>query len=152
MHRFTILLLALALSITSAVRAQTNAVKPAEMRRIIGRDTPAHQAAKKFLRGTNLGNYLEAPPGQDWGARYSEDDFVHIKSEGFDHVRLPIAWHHYAGPAPDFKLSDDIYAKADFLVTNALRHDLNVIVNIHHFDEFTSNPAAFTNKFYALWR
>ena len=76
--------------------AQTNPVKPAlpEMRRIANRNTPAHQAAKKFLRGTNLGNYLEAPPGQDWGARYSEQDFVHIKAEGFDHVRLPVAWHH----------------------------------------------------------
>src|SRR2546430_13012370 len=40
---------------------------------------------------------LEAPPGQDWGARYSEQDFVHIEAEGFDHVRLPIGWHHYAG-------------------------------------------------------
>ena len=25
-------------------------------------------------------------------------------------------------------------------------------MNIHHFDEFTSNPSAFANKFYALWR
>ncbi len=83
---------------------------------------------------------------------YSEQDVVHIKAEGFDHVRLPIAWHHYTGPAPEFKLSDDIFAKADFLVTNALKHGLNVIVNIQHFDEFTSNPPAFRNKFYALWR
>ena len=122
------------------------------MPRIASRSTPAHRAAKKFLRGTNLGNYLEAPPGQDWGARYSEADFVHIKAEGFDHVRLPIAWHHYAGPAPGYKLSDEIYARADFLVTNPLKHGLNVIVNIHHFDAFTSNPPAFTNQFYALWR
>src|SRR5882762_6883511 len=136
------------------VNAQPNRVKPAlsEMRRVASRNTPAHQAAKKFLRGTNLGNYLEAPPGQDWGARYSEQDFVHIKAEGFGHVRLPIAWHHYAGPAPDFRLSDDIYAKADFLVTSALKHGLKVIVNIHHFDEFTSNPPGFAIKFYALWR
>src|SRR5438876_1503141 len=109
---------------TCFVHTQTNLVRAAspEMRRIAGRSTAAHQAAKKFLRGANLGNYLEAPPGQDWGARYSEQDFVHIKAEGFDHVRLPIAWHHYTGSAPDFKLSDDIFAKADFLVTNALKH------------------------------
>jgi endoglucanase len=29
---------------------------------------------------------------------------------------------------------------------------LNVIVNIHHFDDFTTDPAANTNKFFALWR
>jgi endoglucanase len=123
-----------------------------ELRPLTGHDTPAHRAAKKFLRGTNLGNYLEAPPGQDWGAKYTEADFLHIKAEGFDHVRLPIAWHHYAGTEPDFRLSDVIYARADSLVTNALKQGLNVIVNIHHFDEFTSKPPAFTNKFYALWR
>ena len=132
--------------------AQTNVVRPADLRRVSGRNTAGYQAARKFLRGTNLGNYLEAPPGQDWGARYSEQDFVQIKAEGFDHVRVPIAWHHYAGPPPEFKLSDAIYAKTDLLVTNALKHGLNVIVNIQHFDEFTSNPPACTNKFYAIWR
>src|SRR5262245_15644796 len=65
-------------------------------------DTPAHRAAARFRRGINLANYLEAPRGQDWGARYSAQDFVWIKQEGFDHVRLPIAWHHYAGPGPEF--------------------------------------------------
>ena len=151
MRPATKLIFPLALGV-SCLFAQTNPAKPTEMRRLTGRDTPAHRAAKKFLRGTNLGNYLEAPLGQDWGAKYSAEDFVHIKAEGFDHVRLPIAWHHYAGPAPGFTLSDEIYGRADFLVTNALRHGLNVIVNIQHFDAFTSNPPALTNKFYAIWR
>jgi endoglucanase len=135
--------------------AKARAVVPPdyhEMRRITGQSSPAHRAAKRFLRGTNLGNYLEAPPGQDWGAKYSEADFVHIKAEGFDHVRLPIAWHYYAGTTPDFRVSDEIYSKADFLVTNALKNGLNVIVNIHHFDEFTSNPPAYAKEFHALWR
>lgn len=124
----------------------------AEMKRILDRDTPAHRAAKKFMRGANLGNYLEAPPDQNWGARYTVDDFVHIRAEGFDHVRLPIAWHHYTGPGPEFKLAEAIYAKADFLVTNALRHELNVIVNLHHFNEFSRDPAGQKEKFYAIWR
>jgi hypothetical protein len=51
-----------------------------EMRPLTGHSTAAHRAAKKFLHGTNLGNYLEAPPGQDWGAKYAETDFVHIKA------------------------------------------------------------------------
>jgi hypothetical protein len=73
--------------------AKTRAVVPPdyrEMRPLTGRTTPAHRAAKKFLRGTNLGNCLEVPPGQDWGVKYTEADFVHIKAEGFDHVRLPV--------------------------------------------------------------
>ncbi len=122
-----------------------------EMRRL-NSSTPGFAAASHFQRGVNLGNYLEAPPGQDWGMHYSRQDFVNIKKEGFDHVRLPIAWHHYTGQAPDFKLSSEIYEKVDFLVTNALNEGLNVIVNIHHFDAFTSDPAAQMNKFYALWK
>ena len=117
-----------------------------------GGNSPAHLAAKQFLRGANLGNYLEAPPKANWGAKYTADDFVNIQGEGFDHVRVPIAWHHYAGPSPEFKLAAEIFAQADFLITNALNHGLNVILNIHHFDEFTSEPAAHTEKFYALWR
>src|SRR5262245_8368588 len=88
--------------------AQTNPLPL--LQRIANRDSLAHRAAKKFLRGVNLGNYLEAPPTQNWGATYSRADFVQIRAEGFDHVRLPIAWHHYTGPGPDFKLSDQIFA------------------------------------------
>jgi endoglucanase len=134
--------------------AQNNSVPgtTAEMRSITNRNSPAHQSARKFMRGANLGNYLEAPPKQNWGAKYTADDFIHIRAEGFDHVRIPIAWNHYAGPAPDFKLSDDIYGKVDFLVTNALNQQLAVIVNIHHFDDFTKDPMAQTAKFYGIWR
>jgi len=125
---------------------------PPEMIRLTNRQSPAHEALKQFRRGANLGNYLEAPKGQDWGSHYTEADFDHIKSEGFDHVRLPIRWNDYAGPAPAFELSTEIFAKVDFLVTNALQRGLSVIVNIHHFDEFTSDPQGQTMKFLALWR
>jgi endoglucanase len=133
-------------------QSQSDAVNPVEMKRIAGRDTAAHRAAKRFLRGANLGNSLEVAPGQNWGVHYSVEDFIHIKAEGFDHVRIPVGWHHYAGPAPDFKLSGEIFSKTDFLVTNALAHGLNVIVNIHHFDEFTADPTALTAKFHSIWR
>jgi len=111
-----------------------------------------HEALKKFRRGANLGNYLESPRGQNWGMRYSATDFDHIKAEGFDHVRVPIRWNDYAGPAPEFKLPAEIFTKVDFLVTNALQRGLAVIVNIHHFDEFTTDPAGQTPKFLALWK
>jgi endoglucanase len=123
-----------------------------EMRPVAGRDTPAHRAAKRFRRGANLGNYLEAPPGQDWGARYTAEDFKHIQQEGFDHVRLPVAWHHYTGPGPEFKLGPAIFAKVDPLVNWAKERGLNVILNIHHFDAFTSDPKKHRDKFLALWR
>ena len=77
------------------------AARPAgfrEMRRIEGRSSPAHLAAKRFLRGANLANSLEAPPGQDWGGHYSAEDLRLIKNEGFDHVRIPDRLASLHGP------------------------------------------------------
>ena len=127
-------------------------IRPDPVSRAKTPESPAHEAARHFMRGANLGNYLEAPKGTSWGASYTVSDFENMKREGFDHVRLPIRWNDYAGPGPEFKLSTEIFAKADFLVTNALRQKLAVIVNIHHFDEFTDAPDAHTNKLTSLWR
>lgn len=115
-------------------------------------DSPAHSALKHFRKGANFGNYLEAPRGRAWGATYSERDLDAMKREGFDHVRLPVRWNDYAGPGPEFKIEPQLFGKVDFLVTNALSRGLSVILNIHHFDDLTTEPQAHTAKFYALWR
>jgi endoglucanase len=115
-------------------------------------DSPAHIALKRFSKGANFGNYLEAPRGASWGARYSERDLDTVKAEGFDHVRLPVRWNAYAGAAPDFTIETQLFNKVDHLVTNAISRSLNLILNIHHFDEFTRDPQAQTARFYALWQ
>src|SRR6185369_1786881 len=123
-----------------------------EMQRIASTNTPAHQAALKFARGINLGNYLESIPNSGGQLSYTAQDFTLIRAEGFDHVRVPIAWHYYLGPAPDYTLSSSIFSKVDFLVTNAMSKGLGAILDIHHFDDFTANPPGWTNQFYAIWR
>jgi endoglucanase len=130
------------------------AARPAgfkEMRRVEGRSSPAHQAARRFLRGVNLANSLEAPPGQDWGAHHSARDLRLIKNEGFDHVRIPVAWHHYTGPGPEFRINPQIFSRVDELVDAGLREKLAVLVNIHHFDDFSRDPTAQTGRFEAIW-
>ena len=115
-------------------------------------NTPAHAALRLFKKGANFGNYLEAPRTQNWGARYSERDLDAMKAEGFDHVRLPIRWNAYCGSAPDFKIEQGLFDKVDFLVTNALSRELSILINLHHFDEFTTDPQANRAKFHALWK
>lgn len=118
---------------------------------ITNRDTPAYRAAKGFMRGANIGDYLEAP--NERSARiYTEADLKLIRAEGFDHIRLPVGWHQYTGPAPDFKLADAIFAKTDQMVTNALRLGLNVMIDFHHFTAFTSDPGANADRYQAIWR
>jgi len=153
-----LLVLAVLLSVFT-LPAQTNArreifqpANPPAMKPIASHDTPAYRAAKLFQHGVNLGNYLEAPPGQNWGVTVSADEFAAMKREGFDHVRVPVGWHHYAGGAPDFALSPEIFARVDFVATNALANHLAVIINIHHFNELDHDPAGTTEEFLALWR
>ncbi|MDB6021653.1 MAG: retaining beta-glycosidase [Pedosphaera sp.] len=124
---------------------------PPEMKPIDGAHSQARQSAVHFMHGANLGNYLEVPRGQDWGVRINPEDFDHIKAEGFDHVRVPVGWHRYTGPGPEFKLEDEIFAKVDFILTNALSRGLAVMLNIHHFDEFTTNPTNEVARFVAIW-
>src|SRR5208282_4810568 len=125
---------------------------PPEMKRLANRDSPAYQTTRLFRHGINLGNYLEVPPGQNWGVTCSADEFAIMRAEGFDHVRVPIGWQFYTGPAPDFTLSPEIFGRADFVVTNALANHLAVMVNIHHFDELDRDPAGNTERFMAIWR
>jgi endoglucanase len=128
------------------------ASNPPEMQWLTDRDSPAYQAAKLFMHGVNLGNYLEVPPGQNWGVTVSADEFAAMRAEGFDHVRVPVGWQHYAGPAPDFTLSPEIFARVDFVVTNALSAGLAVMINVHHFDELDENPRETADEFLQIWR
>ena len=151
-----LLLILLAARFASHAQAADNAIfkpaNPPEMKPIASHATPAYRAAKLFLHGANLGNYLEAPPKQSWGVTVSADEFAAMKREGFDHVRVPVGWHHYAGAAPDFTLAPEIFAKADFVVTNALNNKLAVMINIHHFTKLDKDPAGTTAEFLAIWR
>jgi endoglucanase len=127
-------------------------LNPPEMKRLSASNSPAYQAAKLFLHGVNLGNYLESPPSHSWGVTVSAGELAAMKAEGFDHLRVPVRWNAYTGPAPGFTLSPDIFARVDFVVTNALAAKLAVLINIHDFDDFTGDPVGQAEKFVAIWR
>ena len=122
---------------------------PTAMTPIKSHTTPAFQAAKRFQHGVNLGDYLEA--GR-WGVKVSADEFTAMKREGFDHVRVPVGWHRYAGEAPAFTLLPEIFSKVDFAVTNALNNNLAVMINIHHFSDLDENPTNAAAEFLAIWK
>src|SRR5664280_3178113 len=106
---------------------------PPELKPIASHRTPAYQAARLFRHGVNLGDYLEA--GTDWAVTIAADEFVQMKRTGFDHVRVPVGWHRYAGAAPAFTLSPEIFARVDFAVTLSLANKMAVMINLHHFNE-----------------
>lgn len=157
-HIYLTGLLLSALLPCSQSSAQSNAndetftpTNPPEMKPIAKHNTPAYRAAEWFQRGANLGDYLEA--NRRWRqVEVSAEEFAQMKKEGFDHVRVPIGWHQYAGPGPEFTLEPEIFAKVDFVVTNALQNKLAVMINLHHFNALDQNPTNATAEFLAIWR
>jgi endoglucanase len=138
--------------------AQSNAdnpiftpTNPPAMEPLASHRTPAYRAAKLFLHGANLGDYLEANRYHR-SIAVSADEFSQMKQEGFDHVRVPIGWHQYAGPAPDYTIEPEIFSLADFAVTNALKNKLAVLINLHHFNALDQDPTNATPEFLAIWR
>ena len=124
---------------------------PPEMKPMANHDTPAYRTLAWFQRGANLGDYLEA--NRRWRQlEVSADEFVQMKKEGFDHVRVPIGWHQYAWPGPEFTLEPEIFAKVDFVVTNALKNNLAVMINLHHFNALDQNPTHATAEFLKVWQ
>ena len=97
---------------------------------MLGHDTPAHKACAALKRGVNLGNGWEAAPGT-WGIKYDLADIDRIAAEGFDHIRVPVAWHHYI---EDGAIKPDFLTDFDALLKHALEKKLTVIVNWHNFE------------------
>ena len=102
-------------------------------------------------RGMNLGNALEAPAEGDWGVVLRKEYFRLIKDAGFDTVRIPIRWSAHAGDSAPYSINDCFYDRVDWAVFSALGTNMNVVINMHHYDEFTDRPDSQKDRFLSLW-
>lgn len=100
----------------------------------------------------NLANYLEAPHEGDWGPALRDDDLAAIAAAGFRTVRLPVRWSAHAAAAAPFTIDPAFFARVDHIVDTARRHRLRVILNLHNYDDLTSNPMMHRARFAGLWR
>lgn len=107
---------------------------------------------KSLGRGVNFGNALEAPKEGDWGVKIKDEYFAKIKAAGFDSIRLPVKWNAYAKKTAPYTIDPAIFKRVDHLLDLAEKNKLNVVLNIHHFDEFDNDPDAFADMFVGLWK
>ncbi|WP_367874587.1 glycoside hydrolase family 5 protein [Luteolibacter sp. Populi] len=114
---------------------------------ILGNATPAHRACALLKRGVNLGNGWEAAPGT-WGLKYEMADIDRIAAEGFDHIRVPVAWHHYI---VNGAIKPEFLADFDPLLKHALEKKLSVIVNWHNYEGLCKEPEQHRAVFVAGW-
>ncbi|MEM8804146.1 MAG: glycoside hydrolase family 5 protein [Pseudomonadota bacterium] len=99
-------------------------------------------------RCVNLANALEARRGEDWGYTIRDADIAAIAAAGFDTVRLPVRFDAWF----DGEIDPAFQARVDHVIRVALDEDLQVILDLHHFDALVDDPAAHGDTFVAIWR
>jgi endoglucanase len=99
----------------------------------------------------NFGNALEAPNEGDWGVTLSDDYFDRVRDAGFETVRVPIRWSSHAGATAPFTIDAALFARVDWVVESALSRDLNVIINVHHYDEMMQDPEGNRARLSGIW-
>jgi endoglucanase len=99
-----------------------------------------HDINKKLGRGINLGNALDAPREGAWGVTLKAGYFKAIKDAGFETVRLPVKWSAHAENKPPFTIDPKFAERVDWAIDQALANKLNIIINVHHYDELNTAP------------
>lgn len=114
-------------------------------------DDQAEAVNRMLGRGINLGNALEAPRPGEWGMDIRPEYFREIAEAGFDSVRVPIRWNAHALTAAPYTIAPEFFAMVDGVVDEALKNDLAVIINFHHYEDLYADPDAELPRFRALW-
>ncbi|MFA5240259.1 MAG: glycoside hydrolase family 5 protein [Phycisphaerae bacterium] len=114
-------------------------------------DARAFEVNKHFGRGINIGNALDAPREGEWGVTIKEEYFKIIKDAGFDSVRLPCRWSNHALKEAPYTIDEAFFKRVDWAVNNALKNNLYVMLNMHHYVELYKDPLPEKERFMALW-
>jgi endoglucanase len=117
----------------------------------VAADPDIHAANKRLGRGVNLGNALEAPKEGAWGVTLKAEYFKAIKDAGFDSVRLPVKWSAHAKAEPPYTIDPKFFERVDWAIDQALQNQLNIVVNVHHYDEMDADPDRHLPRLVGLW-
>ena len=122
------------------------------------RDISSMDFAKEMGIGLNLGNTLEAYWADEnnsttgaqrigtnspyayetcWGAVYTTDKAIKgIREAGFSTIRIPVYWGNMMEDDGTFTINEDYIARVDQIISMSRQNNLDVVVNIHHYDGF----------------
>lgn len=114
--------------------------------------TDVHAAARRLGRGINLGSALEAPVEGEWGVKLRADFFPTIRQAGFATVRLPIRWAAHADAEAPYTLHATFAPRVDWAIEQATKNGLNIILDLHHYDEMDARPSDHLPRLLAIWK
>ena len=103
-------------------------------------------------RCMNLGGALEAPNEGDWGYTIRAEDLQTIKAAGFDTVRLPVRWDVHAMQREPYTIRQGQIDRVKEVIAQADAAGLQIIVDLHHYNDLMSRPDAHYERLFAMWR
>ena len=97
-----------------------------------GMSSTATELVKKMKLGLNIGNTMEATGGETgWGNPLITNNLIKaIKLNGFNAIRLPVAWNQYADQTTSI-IKATWLSRVKQVVQYCIDNDMYVIVNIH---------------------
>ncbi|MEM5515538.1 glycoside hydrolase family 5 protein [Henriciella sp. AS95] len=108
--------------------------------------------ASPVQRCVNLGGSLEGPSEGEWGYTVRRADFKRIKEAGFDTIRLPVKWSGHTAKDKPYTIDPDFMARVKEIADWAIEADLQIIIDVHHFDALMERPEAQRPRLGAIWR
>lgn len=121
---------------------------------LLAQTKTAFEINQRLGRGINMGNAFEAPTETAWGNQWKPEYFQMMAEKGFSHVRLPIRWE-----PSDRSMSEEPYTiypvfleRIKTVVDEALKNDLQIIINMHHHEELLADPEGQKPRFLAQWK
>ncbi len=115
-------------------------------------DVDPFEMNARLARGVNFGNALEAPREGEWGITLDARQFQRAKEAGFNTIRLPVRWSNHASSTAPYTIDASFFNRVDWAINQALSRDMNVILNVHHYEEMASNPRDHRDRWLGLWK
>ena len=111
----------------------------------------AFEMNRRLGMGINLGNCFEAPEIGSWGVEPDSFYFSDIKAKGFNSLRIPAKWSAHAQTEAPYTIDKDFMDTIRWAINLSLANGLVTVINIHHYDEIMTDPAANKARFLAIW-
>jgi len=105
-----------------------------------------------FSKGVNFSDWFESNnAGGIPFTKYTEQDFIDVKSLGADVIRLPIRMHSMTGGAPNYTLDPLLVKFLKIAVDWAEKHQIYIIIDNHSFDPVLSTSADINKILIPVW-